>query len=62
MANNLVKPLGIGSKIGSAAATKNSRAGLAATPDLIKFATIKEDMKAVQKERRSYLGTKRKIY
>ena len=40
----------IASKIGSAAATKNPRAALSDTPDLIKFATTGEGIKVVQKK------------
>ena len=38
VANNQVKALERASKIGSAAASRNPRAALSATPDLIKFA------------------------
>ena len=49
VANNPVRALEIASKIGSAAASKNPRAALSATPDLIKFATTGEGIRVVQK-------------
>ena len=58
--NNPVRALETASKIGSAAASRNSNATLAATPDLIKFATTGEDIKVVQKGRGLYLGTKKR--
>ena len=51
VSNNPVKALEIGRKIGSAAASRNPRAALLATPDLIKFATTGESIKVVQKSR-----------
>ena len=48
------------SKIGSAAASRNPRAALAATPDLIKFPTTGKSVKVVQKGRGLYLGTKKR--
>ena len=60
VANNLVRALEIASKIGSAAASGNTRAALSATPDLIKFATTGEGIKVVQKRRGLYLGTKKR--
>ena len=60
VANNPVRALEIASKIGSAAASRNPKAALAATPDLIKFATTGEGIKIVQKGRGSYLGTKKR--
>ena len=48
VANNPVRALEIASKIGSAAATRNPRAALSATPDLIKFATTGECINVVQ--------------
>ena len=45
----------VASKIGSAAASRNPRAALSATPDLIKFATSSEGIKLVQKGRGLYL-------
>ena len=48
------------SKIGSAAASRNPRAALSATPDLIKIATTGEDLKVVQKGRGLYFGTKKR--
>ena len=61
-ANNPVRALEIASKIGSAAASKNPRAALSATPDLIKFATTGEGIKVVQKGRVLYLGTKKRQF
>ena len=58
--NNPVRALEIASKIVSAAASRNPRAALSATPDLIKFATICEGIKVVQKGRGLYLGTKKR--
>ena len=49
VANNPVRTLEIASKIGSAAASRNPRAALSATPDLIKFAANGEGIKVVQK-------------
>ena len=60
VANNPVRALEIASKIGSAAASRNPRAALSATPDLIKFATTCEGIKVVQKSRGLYLGTKKR--
>ena len=60
VANNPVRALELASKIGSAAASRNSRAALTATPDLIKFATTGEGIKVVQKGRGLYLGTKKR--
>ena len=57
VANNPVRALEIASKIGSAAASRNRRAALSATPDLIKFATNDEGIKVAQKGRGLYLGT-----
>ena len=51
VANNPVRALEIASKIGSAAASRNARAVLSATPELNKFATTGEGIKVVQKER-----------
>ena len=42
VANNPVRAVDIASKIGSAAASKNHRAPLSATPNFIKFATTGE--------------------
>ena len=58
--NNPVRALEIASKLGSAAASRNPKAALAATPDLIKFATTGEGIKVVQKGRGLYLGTKKR--
>ena len=60
VANNPVRSLEIASNIGSAAATRNPKAALAATPDSIKFATTGEGIRVVQKSRGLYLGTKKK--
>ena len=60
VANNPVSALEIASKIESAAASRNPRAVLAATPDLIKFATTGEGINVVQKGRSLYLGTKKR--
>ena len=60
VANNPVKALEIASKIGSAAASRNPRAALSATTDLIKFATTGGGIKVVQKGRGLYLGTKKR--
>ena len=60
VADNPVRALEIASKIGSAAASRNPKAALAATPDLIKFATTGEGIKIVQKGRGLYLGTKKR--
>ena len=57
--NNPVRALEIACKIRSAAASRNPRAALSATPDLIKFATTGECIKVVQKGRGLYLGTKK---
>ena len=59
VANNPVRALEIASTIGSAAASRNPKAALAATPDLIQFATTDEGIKVVQKGRGLYLGTKK---
>ena len=56
VANNPVRALEIASKIGSAIASRNPRAALSATPDLIKFATTGEGTQVVQKRRGLYLG------
>ena len=60
VANNPVRALEITSEIGSAAASRNPRASLSATPDLIKFATTGEGIEVVQKGRGLYLGTKKR--
>ena len=60
VANNPIRALEIASKIGSAAASRNPRAALSATPDLIKFATTGEGINVVQKGRGLYLGTKKR--
>ena len=60
VANNPVRALEIASKIGSAAASRNPRAVLSATPDLIKFATTGEGINVVKKGRGLYLGTRKR--
>ena len=60
VANNPIRALEIASKIGTAAASRNPRAALSATPDFIKFATTGEGIKVVQKGRGLYLGTKKR--
>ena len=60
VANNPVRALEIASKIGSAAASRNPRAALAATPDLNNIATTGEGIKVVQKGIGLYLGTKKR--
>ena len=60
VANNPVRALEIENEKGNAAASRNPRAALSATPDLNKFATTGEDIKVVQKGRGLYLGTKRR--
>ena len=59
VANTPVRALEIASKIGSAAASRNPRAALSATHDLIKLASTGEGIKVVQKGRGLYLGTKK---
>ena len=51
VANNPVRALEIAIKLGSAAASRNPRAALSATLDLIKLATTGEGIKVVQKGR-----------
>ena len=51
VANDPVRALKIASEIGSATASRNPRAALSATSDLIKFATTGEGIKVVQKGR-----------
>ena len=60
VANNPVRALEIASKIVSAAASRNPRAALSATPDLNNFATTGEGKKVVQKGRGLNLGTKKR--
>ena len=60
VANNPLRALEIASKIGSAAASRNPRAVLSATPDLIKFATTGE-VKCSTKRKRFILRYKAKI-
>ena len=60
VANNPARALEIASKIGCAAASRNPRAALSATPDLIKFATTDECVKVVQKGGGLYLGTNKR--
>ena len=56
IANKPVGALESASKIGSAAASRNPRAALSATPDFIKFATTGEGIKVVQEDRGLYIG------
>ena len=56
VANNPKRALEIASKIGSAAATKNTRAASSAAPALVKFASTGDGLKVVQKGR----GTKKR--
>ena len=58
VANN---PVRASSKRGSAAASRNPRAALSVTPDLIKFATTGEGIKVVQKGRGLYLAKEKII-
>ena len=51
VANNPVKILAKASNVGSAAATKNPRAALAATHELIEFATTGGGIKVVENYR-----------
>ena len=60
-ANNPSRGLEIASRIGNAAATRNPKATIAATPELIKFATTGEGEKVLKKGRGLYLGIE-KIY
>ena len=60
VANNPIRALEIASKIGTSAASRNPRAALSATPDLIKFATTGEGIKVVQKGTGLHLGTKKR--
>ena len=60
VANNPIRALEIASKIGTAAASRNPRAALSATLDLIKFATTGGGIKVVQKGKGLYLGTKKR--
>ena len=60
VAKNPVRALEIASKIGSPAASRNPRAALSATHDLIKFATTGEGIKVVQKGGGLYFGTKKR--
>ena len=59
---NPVGALEIASKIRSAASSRNPRAALAATADLIEFATTGEGLRGVQKGRGLYLGTKKRWF
>ena len=56
VANKPARALESESKIGSAAASRNPRAALSATPDFFKFATTGEGIKVVQEGRGLYLG------
>ena len=51
VANKPVRALEVASKTGSATTSRNPKAALAATPDLIKFATTGEGIKVVHKGR-----------
>ena len=57
VANNPVGAFEIASKIGSTAASRNPRAALSATPEIIKFSATGEGIRVVQKGRGLYLGT-----
>ena len=59
-ANKPLRALEISSKIGNAAASRNPRAALSATPDLIKFETTGQGIEVVQKGRGLYLFTKKR--
>ena len=59
-ANNPIRALEIASRIGSAAASRNPRATLSATLDLIKFENTGEGIRVVQKGRESYLCTEQR--
>ena len=61
VAKNPLRALEIASKVESAAATRNTKAALAATADLFKFSTTGEGIKVVQKGGGYYLGTKKMI-
>ena len=60
VANKPVRAIEIASKIGSAAASRNPRTALSATPDLFKFAITGEGIKVAQKGRGLYLGKKKR--
>ena len=60
VAKNPVRALDIASKIGSAAAFINPRAGLSVTSDLNKNATTGKGIKVILKRRGLYLGTKQR--
>ena len=60
VANNPVRALEIASKIRSAAASRNPRAALSATPNLIEFGNTGEVIKVVQKRRCLYFSTKKR--
>ena len=49
IATNPVRALEIASKIGSAVVSRNLRAALSATPDLIKFSTTGEGIRVYKK-------------
>ena len=51
VANSPIRALEIANKIGRASASRNPRAALSATPDLIKYETTGEGIKVVQKGR-----------
>ena len=60
VANNPVRALETASKIGKAAASRNPRAALSATPDLNKIATTDEGINVIQKGRGLCIGTKKR--
>ena len=59
-ANNPVRALELASRIQSATASRNPRIALSATPDLIKFVAIVDDIRVVQKGRGLCSGTKKR--
>ena len=61
-ANNSVRAIETASRIGSAAATRNAEAALAAKLELIKIATIGKSVKVVQKGRGLYWGKKKRCF
>ena len=58
--NDPERALEIANNIGSAAASRNTRAALSATPDITRFATTVEGIRVVQNGRGFYLGTKKR--
>ena len=59
---NPVRALELANRIGSAAATRNLKAALAATSELINFATTGESIKVVEKNRGLFLCTRKNCY